>query len=799
MKKILPVILALLILSLIFHDKIFSQAPKPPQQEDVWVFDAEVTSVGKGAVRARDFVDLTLRNYNWACLKKTGEVCDNSNNPLVSFWAIIRNIAYALLALFVLGAAFVMIITRGQNVGIMRFVPRFLFVFVLITLSFSLVQFIYQIADIIQGFFLRFRGDLISTRNLLYVGFNYTFDGYRLLGDKYNESVSTSLLLTRLTSLTYYVMTYVLLIRKIILWFFVIISPIFPLLIFWGPIRNTAKIWIGEFFRWLLYAPLFAIFLHGLVFLWAADPPGIGTGTGIPLPFDFSKVGEVVYPTAINILLGGPGQKVSFSSPTVSNSVNLPDTFALYVVALIMLWIVILLPWLLLRIFLDYLSTVSLAENSFIKQAIATINRRGGTPQPPREPQPPGFIQPTGIARALPFLRGKAAVVIPTGEVEKLAEATARLNAEILRLTNLSIPKMRDIAQYERAFLSADVRQHTQVNQYKEVLTKIGSPVMHALPHEREQFNTIRTRLVGQQGRGNPLATSIISASLVASRIPVGRELGTREVLRSITNPATIQSIVEKERYTGFRNSLIQERERGNPLATQVLSAASSITSKELSEESQVSIAKPIRAKLLEERGRGNPIAGTLLSEVEKKEAQIATSTTPAQVRLPQVNRVQQVSLEDYEEVKKMWQENYREVEPPHDISGKQVSRLEWIKADVEKINQAISLLASVDTIRIQQGMEMVANILPFLLLGGFSNTEVITYLKAKLEAAKAVLGELGRKAEEEETMVSVEKKKEEKPKEAMSAEVEKEIPPKESDKLQTELPHSQTEKERSS
>ncbi len=83
----------------------------------------------------------------------------------------------------------------------------------------------------------------------------------------------------------------------------------------------------------------------------------------IPLGFDFSKIGQVagtdvIYPTAINILLGGPGQELG-----ISNSVNLRDTFALYVVALLMLWVVILLPFLLLQIFLDYMSGLSLSGN----------------------------------------------------------------------------------------------------------------------------------------------------------------------------------------------------------------------------------------------------------------------------------------------------------------------------------------------------------------------------------------------------------------------------------------------------
>ena len=50
--------------------------------------------------------------------------------------------------------------------------------------------------------------------------------------------------------------------------------------------------------------------------------------------------------------------------------------------------------------------------------------------------------------------------------------------------------------------------------------------------------------------------------------------------------------------------------------------------------------------------------------------------------------------------------------------------------------------------------MDRVANILPFLLLGGFSKAEVISYLKAKLEAAKQVLTGVDAKKEDEDTMV---------------------------------------------
>jgi hypothetical protein len=616
-----------------------------------WIPNANVTFVGKTANRSGDFLDWTLRNYDWACVKDAKGNCTNRGNPLQGYWYTILIIVYALLIAVVLVAAFVMIITRGRNLTITRFIPRFIFIVVLISLSYPIIQFIYQITDIIQGFFLRVEGQLISTKDLIFIGFDYVnFEGARRFGAQYDESAFITLLLVRLTAITYYVMTGVLLIRKIILWFFLVLSPVFPLLLFFRPIRNTGKIWIGEFFRWLLYAPLFAIFLHGLVVLWKSK-------TGIPLAFDFTaaKAGEVVYPTAVNILIGGPGQRIFFDPGNgQSNSVNLQDTFALYVVALLMLWVVIILPFLLLKIFLDYLGNISWQDNA----AFRRLSDRGSSlfPKPPPSPSvfpPPLAPAGAGLARTIPT--GAARSI--SAERSNLASHSVQnitsipVNAQILQLANLSVPKMRDIAKFETATFSKNASRVQEANRIKTSLHRIS-------------------------------------------------------------NPTSVASPLERERYSQVKQQLVQEKQKGNVLASSILSAANTSTAK-----------TPGKA------------------------------FTPAS-NLPAVNKVQQVSIEDYEEVRKMWLDTYQNSTPPTDLNGKQNNREEWVKSDIDKINQAIALLNSVDPMRAKEGMDMVSNILPFLMIGGFSKTEVIAYLKAKLEAAKDVLNSDSKRKEDEDTMV---------------------------------------------
>lgn len=674
--KLLPNSLKLTILAILafialsFASPGMAQTPTPDDLSKGWVKDQEVTFVGKTATRANEFLNWTLsvENYRWITLPA------GASDPIQSFWVIVRNIVFAMLALFVLGAAFVMIITRGQNLTVMRFIPRFIMIVILVVLSYAIIRFLYQATDVVQGFFLNVQDPInnesrnINSSDLLYIAFDYeTFLGYRKFGVEYDESAFISLLLVKLTAITYYVMTGLLLIRKIILWFFIIVSPIFPLLLFFRPVRNTAKIWVGEFFRWLLYAPLFALFLHGLVNVWRS---------GIPMSFDFSKVGGVMtYPTAINILLGGPGQQIS---PT--NSINLRDTFALYVVALLMLWVVILLPFLLLQIFLDYLNNISIGENPVVKKITSNswFNKAyGGPTPPPGSPSP--SPAPFGLAKSLPFFN-KRAMELPNARSTSIATGigrttstlerasmsnlqTVRETKDVLRLANLTIPKMRDIARYETSMMRHDTVSKAEVSRFHDTLEKISKPTVVATPADRQKFTTIKEKLVAQQKKGDKLADNVLSASKVSEEV-IGK---TKAVIPG-----------------------------------------------------------------------------------QKQEGVASVKN----VELPHVNQVQQVSIEEYEDVKKMWTENYQNMETPIGPNGMPIDKHTYLQTDIENITETINLLSSENQENVDLGMERVANILPFLLLGGFSKTEVISYLKAKLEAAKSVLSIVENKSEAEETML---------------------------------------------
>lgn len=714
---------------------------------DPWRCDEEVTFMGKASSRAKDFLNWTMAHYRWAEWKE--------DNPIGIFWARIRNIMYGLLFIFVLATAFILIVTRGKSITVMKFIPRFIFILIFATLSFAIVQFLYQISDIVMGFFLQGPGlkpetinkdlKVISGDNLFYIGWDYqTFIGYRAADSMKNgESAFMSILLLKLTSITFYIMAGLLLIRKVILWLFIAVSPVFPFLLLYYPIRNTGKIWIGEFFRWLLYGPLFAIFLYGLVAMWQFQPAGAPpNAVGIPLNFDTSKAGKKEfekYPTAINIVIGGPGQTISRE-----NNVNLPDTFVLYVFALIMVWVVTFFPFVLLRIFLDHLNNMMGNDNWVTKQLGKTPF--GRPPQPPVKP-----VMPAGPIIPQPPLSPQGA---PTGMAKQMPMGAAmrpqdsQVNQQILKTANLSVPTLRDIARMETASMSSSTSgsQSITKTQTQQSLEKIANPAATTNSMERSQFTMVREKLTQESQSGNLFAKSILNAAntMNVASMPQQR---VSEVIHKVANPTITSTPAEKQQYSALHEKVMDASKKGDSLAQSILDSTASASQLEQASK------------------RGDSVAAAVLDAIEQQSLQ--------QAKLPTVNRVQAVSLDDYEAVKKMWKENYQKLEAPLGMD-----RTAWISKDQQKISETINLLSSSDAEKEKQGMQMVSNILPFLMIGGFSKTEVIAYLKAKQEAGKDVLELAKAKEEDEESKVGAGEGKKEQNTMTMEAHEEPEVNP---------------------
>lgn len=626
-----------------------------------WQPDPNVTEVGKSADRSRQLL-------YWVFAKEH-QAIDNAP-VLIQLWAFSRNLVYIFVVLVIVafGISYILLKRRAMSIDI----PPILFkvggVLLFATFSYILILGLIQGGEIMMRFFIEKVGGQ-NLFNVIFAGVNQeknyiSFIGYRDVSFCAQESVGTSLFLIKLTSFTYNAMAIMMILRKVILWFLLILSPFLALLMPFVFIRNTGWIWIGVFFQWLFYGPLVALFLSSLAKIWVA---------GIPFVFDFSRVnkaGGQVFRTSINILYGGPAQTL-----TPGNSANYIDTYAEYIIALVMLWAAIILPWLLLRIFRDYCCAAIDASRATLTAIFDRI--RQYPPPNPSMPQP--TIGPTtisGMAMDLPFR--KAISQVQKDHVADLNAITKQATRDIVSSLDMSVSSLSDISRFEM--------DQAKVGSIQSTLQKIGNPQTISSSRERESFSSLRSELVTRATSGDHVAQSILSAS--------GDKPTQIMAVPTIGGPQQ-----------GFRPSVPQK---------------------------SVGV-KPV------------PMAGK--------------SVAPS------------VSLEDYEEVKKMWINHYRSTPVP--VSDKIKDRPNWVAEDVKHLTNTINMLSSANSEQRKKGLEAVATILPFLLLGGFSDVETITYLRAKLEAAKQIQSELEatqkakdeikeKQKAEEETLVEVGDKKSE-------------------------------------
>ncbi len=773
--------------------------PADPTTGDVWVRDDEVTSLWKGGERSRQFLYWVLTHPSI------------DNHPTILWvWGLSRNIVYFLLLLTAIFMGIGIIVSQRQDFNLkIEISPLLIKLFLLLlyaTFSATIILLIIQISDIMMQFFIKtLGGDKLF--NIFGIGSNTEqsyrqFVGCRNINRNNVEMVKTSMFLIRFTNMTYYLLGIMVILRKIILWFLLIVSPFLAILMPYVFIRNIGWIWIGVFFQWVFYGPLFGLFLGGLAKIWNAKDH-------IPYIFDFSrrnKLGEIVYPTSINILYGGPAQKLE-----ILNTSNYVDTFAEYVISLIMLWAVVLLPWWLLRIFRDYCCDGILAMKNIL-MAMYDNFKTGGLPPPP---PPTGGSTPTptstttGMARKMPEEREAVTRV----KLETIQEIKRTRTEEINKVMQISATKLTDIARFET---NKEQRQTVTKN-----LEYLQNPMRAQTPTERQKFMNLRTELFDRAVKGDVVAKqtlSSISASkferqtqqekliqTIPQMVPVVRTTSikvglpvdkTSSVVKSIfnsisqntnvVNNISSQSNTSSQQTQSILNAMTSTQNLAQPAQTFITNIAQQTgIDKEkvkqvikrivvVSKEQKELIKQVAEKENLKEEVVGKVLDSHLPSVAEPERHIEDTVTIPPTV-----------SIEDYEEVKNMWADQYEKGEVP--VSENIKDRSQWLETDTIAITNILNKLLSTDAKLKAQGLEDVAYIIPLFMINNLKGEELTVYLKAKLEAAKQVARDLEKEKEikekmkvtEEEVLVDapMAKKKEEEKVMEMKKELKPEIP----------------------
>lgn len=636
-----------------------------PTLNHLWVEDAQITAQGKADERSRQFIYWVLTH---------GAI---DHHPILTkVWSIARNLSYFFIILVaaIMGLG-IIVGQRSQflsNIKVWPSVWKILVALLFIAFSATLVIALIDLSEIIMKFFIENLGgkDLF---NIYFASIsqekNYVnFVGCRDLNIRVQESVGAEMFLLKLTNVTYYVLGGMLILRKVLLWFLLFVSPFLAILMPFVFIRNIGWIWIGVFFQWLFYGPLLALFLGALATIWKA---------GIPFVFDFSRAGSTqgyIFPTAINILYGGPAQRLG-----IVNNGNYVDTFTEYVITLIMLWAVAFFPWWLLRIFRDYCCEGIAAMKNILLQMYDQM--RGGPSLGPT-PAP----APTTISTALKIPRE---VEIPLKvRLETTEEIKKAQTQEITQSLNISAKKMTDIANFET---NKETRETAVRN-----LNYLQNPTQAATSTERQKYMNIRSELFNRAIKEDQVAKQVLS-SISTSKVEQVQK--RQELLKSISTMVPV---------------------------TKVTAVKVKVAGKE-----EVK-APPVPGKPIEQ----------------------AITIPPT------------VSIEDYEQVKRMWKSQYEKGEVP--VTENITSREKWVENDIVVITNTLNKLLSANEEIRQQGLDDLGYILPIFLVNNLKGEELIVYLKAKIEAAKEVKEEKQKEKEvAEKVKTQVEEKVEvEKPKE---------------------------------
>ncbi|GIW64440.1 MAG: hypothetical protein KatS3mg092_0373 [Patescibacteria group bacterium] len=751
-----------------------------PIKYHFWTYDEEVTIEGRAKERARQFIYWVI----------THPSIDN-HPTLLKIWSSARNVAYffTILVAALLGMGIIISQKTNFDTGIKIWpsLIRILLSLLYITFSATIVLSIIQLSDILMKFFIETLGgrDLFNTYfNKVSQEDNYNFYGFKDLNIAVQEAVKNQLFVLKLTEITYYLLGGMIILRKIILWFLLFVSPFLATLFSFGFSKNVGWIWVGVFFQWVFYGPLMALFLGGLATIWK---------NGIPFVFDFSRSETAigyVYPTATNILWGGPAQKLS-----ILNNINYIDPYAEYIISLIMLWAVIFFPWWLLRTFRDYCCDGINAVKNLLMSSLGNFHN-----QPP-----PPSLSPTKLTSfATTNSTTKEIKTEQIKKIETIEEIKKAKTEEIVSSLNMKVSNLTDIANFETN------------KQARETINYLKNPTQATTISDRQKYINIRVELSNRASQKDQLAGKIVTSifsppiqqisqkmaivnslpktSTVTQAVSFKVKLPTTKVQQISsttasyinTNPKIIVDLASKINtdQSNIKQVLTLLNQQIDKPAKEILENISKQTN--LEKQKIAEIVKEYHTIIKSDNKAIEEIANQLSVKPEEVK-QVVEAQTPI-VTEPEKNIEQMITIpptvpiDEYEQVKKMWQEQYEKGEIPTNENIK--TRDQWVEQDIVVITNTLNKLYSPDESVKQQGLDEVGYILPIFMINNLNGEQLVTYLKAKLEAAKTVKALFDKEKEITEKLKAesdkVEIKRAAKKEEAKTMMMEEELPLKE-------------------
>ncbi|MCS6956739.1 MAG: hypothetical protein NZM02_02750, partial [Patescibacteria group bacterium] len=689
----------------------------------------QVTIEGRAKERARQFIFWVM----------THPSIDN-HPTLIKVWSSARNLSYFLTILVAALLGLGIIIGQKTNfdtgIKIWPSIIKILTSLFYITFSATIVITIIQLSDVLMKFFIENLGgkDLFNTYfNDISQETNYNFYGIKDLNLAAQESVKNQLFVLKLTEITYYLLGGMIILRKIILWFLLFVSPFLAILLSFNFLKNTGLVWVGVFFQWIFYGPLLALFLGATSTIWKL---------GIPFVFDFSRSETAIgyiYPTATNILWGGPSQK-----PSILNNISYVDPYAEYIITLIMLWVTIFFPWWLLRTFRDYCCDGINAIKNILMSNFGNIHN-----------PPPSLISPSKTSS---FSAVKEIKMEQIKKIETIEEIKKAKTEEIISSLNIKASNLTDIARFE-----------TNKEGIKN-LNYLKNPTQATTISDRQKYINIRVELSNRASQKDQLAGKIINSVFSGPNQQIQNKLA---LINSLPKTSTINQVVSYHvklpitkvqqisssaiNYINLNKKITSQLSNKLKIKEDAIKQVLNILNQNF-ESSPTEILEKINqeTKLEKEQIRliikeyvlliksDNKTIEQIANQINARpeevkqvvEAQAPIITEPEK-NIEKIIIPQTVNIDEYEQVKRMWQQQYEKGEIP--VSENIKTRYQWVENDIVVITNTLNKLYSEDEIVKQQGLDEVGYILPIFMINNLNGEQLVVYLKAKLEAAKTI------------------------------------------------------------
>ncbi len=335
-----------------------------------------------------------------------------------------------------------------------------------------------------------------------------------------------------LTSLAYFGMALVLILRIVILWALMIVSPALFLLIIFRATRSYFVNWLGLYARWLLIGPLMALGIAVVVNIWKT--------TGLPITSSYSG-GQFGVFTNIGFFL--PGKDTANTLSTTGQMME-------YILFLIMLYLPIIFAFMLTR------------QKTWAGALSTIINKKGAVQKPMEDPMggSNGRIQSgqegkeeskaTSFTQDIKgFLNDKftktTATAIPGnmrgGDVTSGTIATGESKPKIENAGHF-LPENLEKSDMKSMVNLASGDKGSR-NSHQKAIEKLAKPQSIIDPQERKKVSAVKEEIGKRAEQGDVEAIRVMGEISQAEQSPVGGS--NRE---SVGDPVGVSTEIVKEK-----------------------------------------------------------------------------------------------------------------------------------------------------------------------------------------------------------------------------------------------------------